>query len=266
MRAVYDSPSATVVQGEAMTVLRDLPERYVDAIITDPPYSSGGMYRSDRANDPITKYMQSNYGGADLATFAGDNRDQRGYLAWCSLWMTEALRVAKPGAALVVFCDWRQLPVTTDAVQAGGWVWRGIIPWHKPLNRPQRGRFSAACEYMVWATAGHRPPDYPADTLQGHISVSAPQERSHPTEKPLAVLRHLVKIAPRDGLVLDPFAGSGTTAAAAIAERRRCLAVEVTEPYVNVIAERLRDIESGGSADQPTLFDEALPDIIEVTA
>lgn len=255
---VYESPAATVVQGEGLTVLRDLPERYVDAIVTDPPYSSGGMYRSDRTGDPVGKYLQSGYAGADMATFAGDNRDQRGYLAWCSLWMTEALRVAKPGAALVVFCDWRQLPITTDAVQAGGWTWRGIMPWHKPVNRPQQGRFSAACEYIVWATAGHRPFDYPADALQGHISCSAPQvsARSHPTEKPLPVLRHLVKIAPRGGLVLDPFAGSGTTAVASVIEHRRVLAVELTEHHAQSIGPRLIAVETGETASQASLFGE----------
>lgn len=254
MNVVYESAEVTIVRGEGMAVLRELPERYVDAIVTDPPYSSGGMYRADRQADPVMKYTRSGYGGADLATFAGDNRDQRGYLAWSMLWMSEALRVAKPGAALVVFTDWRQLPITTDAVQAGGWTWRGIIPWHKPLNRPTQGRFSAACEYVVWATAGHRPLDYPAESLQGHVSASAPSERIHPTEKPLSVLRHLVKIAPRRGLVLDPFAGSGTTPAAAAIEHRRCLAVEITPHYAKSIADRMRAIEAGGSATQPTLF------------
>lgn len=256
---LYESDAVTVVCGEAMAILRDLPERYVDAVITDPPYSSGGQYRSDRAADPMKKYVRDDYSGANLTTFAGDNRDQRGYLAWCSLWMAEALRVAKPGAALVVFTDWRQLPTTTDAVQAGGWTWRGLVPWHKPINRPQQGRFSAACEYIVWATAGHRPMDYPADALQGHVSCSAPRDadRTHPTEKPLPVLRHLVKIAPRGGLILDMFAGSGTTAAAAVLEQRRCLAVEVTEHHAANIRDRVMRLEVGATAEQETLFGSA---------
>lgn len=242
MTPLLEHPLATVMQGEAFAALQAMPDGLADAFVTDPPYSSGGMYRGDRTADPVAKYLQSGYAGARMTTFAGDNRDQRGYLAWCTLWMGEALRVAKPGAALVVFTDWRQLPITTDAVQAAGWTWRGIVPWHKPVNRPQKGRFSAACEFAVWATAGHRPTDYPAPTLQGFMSASAPQikDRDHPTEKPHSVLRHLVQIAPRGGLVVDLFAGSGSTGVAALAEERRVLLVELTDHYTAVAADRLR--------------------------
>jgi site-specific DNA-methyltransferase (adenine-specific) len=241
---MYESARATVIHGEALAVLTTLPDAHVDAVITDPPYSSGGQYRGDRAGDPLTKYVTSASSARNLATFGGDNRDQRAYLTWCALWLSEALRVARPGAALCVFCDWRQLPVTTDAVQAGGWTWRGIVVWRKPNHRPQLGRFSAVCEYIVWATAGHRPTDYPAETLQGFVVASAPAHRDHPTEKPLAVMRYLTRIAPPDGLVLDPFAGSGTTAAAALMESRRALAIEISDHYAGHTADRLRKIET----------------------
>jgi site-specific DNA-methyltransferase (adenine-specific) len=253
---LYQSDRATVVQAEALAWLAQQPAGSVDAVVTDPPYSSGGLYRGDRAADPLAKYVTSNSAqGQALGTFAGDNRDQRSYLLWCALWLGEALRVCAAGGALVVFTDWRQLPVMTDAVQAGGWTWRGIVVWHKPVNRPQSGRFSSACEYAVWATAGHRPVDYPADTLQGLVTASAPQERSHPTQKPELVLRHLVRIAPPGGLVLDPFAGSGTTVVAALREGRRAVAVEVISHYATMCADRVSAAErSVTAAPTPDLF------------
>ncbi len=115
-------------QGDALAVLRSMPDASVDAVITDPPYSSGGFTRGDRSLPPAMKYTM-NGTKIERPTFAGDNRDQRSFGYWCALWLGECLRVAKPGAPLCVFTDWRQLPTMTDAIQAGGWVWRGIVDW-----------------------------------------------------------------------------------------------------------------------------------------
>ena len=65
------------------------------------------------------KYQQSDV-QTEHPTFEGDNRDQRGWGYWCSLWLGQCRRVSEPGAAICVFTDWRQLPTATDIVQAGG--------------------------------------------------------------------------------------------------------------------------------------------------
>ncbi len=148
--------------GEALAFLRDLPGACVDGVITDPPYSSGGMLRGDRQQATESKYRgwSQNEDGSSreptavYAGFTGDNRDQRGYLVWFTLWASECLRLARPGAHFLTFTDWRQLPTTTDAVQAAGWVWRGLAVWDKGIGRPMRGRFRNHVEYLVWATAG----------------------------------------------------------------------------------------------------------------
>jgi len=54
------------------------------------------------------------------------------------------------GCHLVAFSDWRQLPALCDAVQAGGWLWRGIAAWDKTeASRPRNGGFRAQCEFMA---------------------------------------------------------------------------------------------------------------------
>src|SRR5258706_14216305 len=111
-------------QGDALAFLRTLPDESVDAVITDPPYSSGGQFRGDRLASTSEKYVPNRVKTVRL-DFSGDNRDQRGYLAWSTLWLTECLRLAKPGAPICGFTGWRQLPTTTDAGQAGGWVGGG---------------------------------------------------------------------------------------------------------------------------------------------
>jgi len=215
--------------GDSLALLRELPSGSVDGVMTDPPYSSGGQFRGDRMASTVTKYVNSDQ-QQQRQDFSGDNRDQRSYAYWCALWMSECLRVAKPGAPLCVFTDWRQLPTTTDAVQAGGWVWRGIVPWNKTQGtRPQMGRFRAQCEYVIFASAGPMPPREDVGVLPGFFecSVNSEGEREHLAGKPVAVMEQIVRIVPKGGLVLDPFAGSASTALACLRAGRRFLGFEI---------------------------------------
>lgn len=241
MTPYYADERATLYNADALAVLLELETGSVDALITDPPYSSGGMVRGDRTSATGRKYVSTN--ALDQGTdFTGDSRDQRAYGYWSALWLGEALRVVKPGGFAAVFTDWRQLPATTDALQAGGWVWRGIVPWYKPAHRPQLGRFSSACEYVVWGSAGGTA-DGPA--VPGFYQGSSPRDRVHQTQKPLEVMRHLMRLVPNEGAVLDPFAGSGTTGVAALLDGLQFIGAEQTEHYAAVAADRLRTVTRG---------------------
>jgi site-specific DNA-methyltransferase (adenine-specific) len=239
----YSDESVTLHGGDSLAVLSTLPDGSVDAVVTDPPYSSGGMTRGDRNAGTGAKYVTTGSSAKDLTDFAGDGRDQRAYAYWCALWLSEALRVTRPQGVVLMFTDWRQLPATTDALQAGGWVWRGVVPWYKPAARPQSGRFSAACEYVVWGSRGGMTTDLSAPCLPGFYQASSPRSREHQTQKPLEVMRELVKICPEGGVVLDPFMGSGTTGVAAILERRKFVGVEMVEQYQRVSERRIREAQ-----------------------
>ncbi|MDX3353908.1 site-specific DNA-methyltransferase [Streptomyces sp. ME01-24h] len=225
------------------------------AVITDPPYSSGGMVRGDRTQAVHAKYVQTgSTSGHALPDFTGDNRDQRGYLAWSTLWMSEARRALVPGGILAVFTDWRQLPTTTDALQAAGLVWRGIVTWAKPNGRRTAGRWANNTEFLVWGTNGPRALDASAvGAPTGFYVHSSPpsKQRNHITEKPLGLMRDLVRIVPENGLVLDPFAGSGTTILAAVLEGRRAAGCELHPAHVASARERLA--KATEPADAPPL-------------
>jgi len=246
MSPYYEDETAVLYHGDALGVLRELPEASVDAVVTDPPYSSGGMVRGDRMASTHTKYVGSEQnrdgtGGGALAAFAGDNRDQRAYAYWSALWMGEALRVTRPGGVIVAFTDWRQLPSTADAIQAGGWVWRGIVPWVKPGARPQLGRFTQSAEFVVWGSSGPMPIE--GGVLPGFYQAGAPREREHITQKPVDVMRSLVRICPEGGTVLDPFMGSGTTGVAAMLERRRFIGSEMIGDHAKTAERRIREAQ-----------------------
>lgn len=242
---------------DSLSVLKRMATGSVDAVITDPPYSSGGAFRGDRMSDTGSKYVQT---GTELErpNFSGDNRDQRAYLMWCSLWLSEALRVARPGSPILVFTDWRQLPTTTDALQCGGWVWRGIVPWDKGEGtRPVMGRFRNQAEYVVWGSAGPMPVERAVGVLPGSYTVPVLQaDKHHQTGKPTALMRRLVRIVEPGGIILDPFSGSFTTGVAALAEGYRFIGIEREPAYVEVGRQRLAEVQdlSSSASEQASLF------------
>src|SRR5690606_87453 len=107
----YTDDYATLYGGEALAILRELPTASVDAVVADPPYSSGGAFRGDRQAPTEQKYRgwsqnpdgSSRKPTASYEGFTGDTRDQRGYLIWSSIWMTECQRILRPGGTFAVF-------------------------------------------------------------------------------------------------------------------------------------------------------------------
>lgn len=237
---IYRTSSTLMYAGDALTVLPHLASDSVHAVIADPPYCSGATGSAHRTSQsPREKYLTPGAAHA-LPNFEGDQRDQRSFTYWSTLWLAHCHRLTTPGGVVMVFTDWRQLPSVTDAIQAAGWIWRGIIAWHKPLARVQVGRFTNACEYIVWASKGAlsrkgKPP------LPGMYSQSAPHysKRIHITEKPVPLLRKLTKIAPEGATVLDPFAGSGSTGVAALLEGYRFIGIELSARYAEQAVARL---------------------------
>jgi site-specific DNA-methyltransferase (adenine-specific) len=230
-------------RGDCLDFLRQLPPGSIDAVITDPPYSSGGLYRGDRMLATDAKYTQQQHQGK-RADFSGDNRDQRSWAYWCELWLRLARAATKPAGYLLVFADWRQLPTATDAVQAAGWLWRGVLAWDKTeaARAPHTGYFRTQAEFIVWATNGPCKP-LPAGAggcWPGCYRVSVRQaDKFHQTGKPTDLMRQLVRCCPEGGLVLDPFMGSGTTGVAALAAGRRFVGCEVSPEYFAMARWRL---------------------------
>lgn len=234
-----------VITGDSVLVLPKL-DVVVDAIVTDPPYSSGGMFRGDRTLATSAKYV-----GSDVVfereDFEGDTRDQRSFGFWTTMWAAQCLQLARPGAVLCAFTDWRQLPVMTDAIQAGGWVWRGVFVWDKTEGtRPRMGGFRSQCEYVVWASKGPLVADKEVGVLPGLVrGIRSGDDRIHQTGKPIFAMRELVKVCRPGGLVLDPFTGSGSTGVAALLEGRRFLGIEASSHWADVARARLAAEVSG---------------------
>lgn len=226
-------PGADLYRGDCLAVLPSLTGPF-DAVVTDPPYSSGGQSKGDRARSTGDKYLNS--GGTRYPDFLGDTKDQRSYLHWSALWMGLCTERLADGGLMIVFSDWRQLPVTTDAMQAAGVTWRGVAVWDKTGGaRPYKGGFRSQAEYIVWGSKGplrgetYSPGVFRVNPLAGG--------KLHQVGKPLPLMEDIVAACgPR---ILDPFMGSATTGAAALQQGKQFVGIEASEHYFRVATERL---------------------------
>lgn len=249
-RPYYDRGGIRLYHADCLRVLPLLESGSIDALITDPPYCSGGVTSSEKARDPREKYCH-NGNDCGRPSFGGDARDQRSFKFWATLWIAECRRLVREGGYCQVFSDWRQLPTVTDVVQAGGWVWRGIIAWNKGrgARAPHKGYFRHQCEYVTWGTNGACEKAEHAGPFEGCVSESVKQsDKFHMTGKPTSLMCQLVDCVPPGSTVLDTFAGSATTAVACALTGRKFIGFEQSEEYCEISAKRLDQVISGKRA------------------
>lgn len=236
----FQQADFTLYQGDVLTVLPHLPSASVDAVLTDPPYSSGAATLTGKQAAPSVKYQNTSV-QRTYPAMLGDARDQYSFIQWAVLWLAECWRIAKDGASVMVFTDWRQVACVVDAVQMAGWAYRGLLVWHKPSARPMLGAFRRDAEFIVYGCKGryraHSKTCYPG-VLTHAINA---RDKHHVVGKPLPLMQDLLGVTPSGGMVLDPFIGSGTTALAARATGRACVGVELSSEYAVCTVERLQD-------------------------
>lgn len=108
-----------ILHGDTLQLIRAFPPESFDALITDPPYASGGWKPNEKNRAPSQKYSSMAKEDA-LPDFDGDNLDQRSWTHWMAEWLSDARKACKPGAPVCLFIDWRQYPSITDALQWPG--------------------------------------------------------------------------------------------------------------------------------------------------
>jgi site-specific DNA-methyltransferase (adenine-specific)/modification methylase len=228
------SSRLTLQHGDCRELLRRLPDRSVDLLLTDPPYNISS-YSSGN--------MQFKWRGAinnDLASWDREF-DPAEY-------RDEFLRVLKPTGNLFACCSYNLLG-RWHAVFDPLFDTFQFFVWHKsnPVPKVRRQGFLNSCELIVcmW-NKGHtwnfgRQRDM-HNFFEGPICMAPERTRvpKHPTQKPVKLLKHLVGIASSpDDLVLDPFMGVGSTGIAALELGRRFIGMELDPDYFAAARERL---------------------------
>ena len=234
-----------MLMGDCLRVMRSMPDKSVDAIITDPPYGSGGMTANDRLRTSKDKYVHTGSSYAStLPDIDGDSLLPEDWAEQMKGWTKECRRVLVDDGMFVTFIDWRNYSHLMLIVTRSGIRVRGAAVWNKGQTaRPYRGAFRAQTEFVLWGGVGkvQRDDIY----LPGVFDVATKTaDKVHITEKPVDLMRQLVKVCRPGGLILDPFAGSGSTGVAALMEGYRFIGIESVAGYFETAVNRLSAVGS----------------------
>lgn len=257
MGAGLDVPLDKILLGDCIEELRGLPPASVHAIFADPPYNlqlRGSLHRPDHSLVDAVDDDWDRF--ADYATYDAFTRE----------WLTECRRVLRKDGTLWLIGSYHNIFRLGTALQdLGFWILNDVI-WRKANPMPNfRGRrFTNAHETLVWAARGQEAKyrfNYAAmkalnDDLQmrsdWYIPLCTGGERLrdeagnkvHPTQKPEALLhRVILSCTQRGDVILDPFMGSGTTAAVAKRLGRHFIGIERDPTYRAAALERIKDIQ-----------------------
>lgn len=238
-----------VRQGDALDVLRGMDARSVSAVVMDPPYCSGGSTEATRRQATSQGIASERMRSGAVEWFAGDNMTTPGLVWLLRSVCFEAERLLVQGGSAIVFCDWRMWSNLAPAVESGGLRLQNMVVWDKGSAGMGTG-FKPTHELAIHLCNG---PGKFHDLCGSNVlrfGRVRGQDKDHPTQKPVDLLQAMVRVvAPRDGLVVDPFCGSGSTGVACLREGRRFLGVERDPEYCDVARKRLT-----GEAEQRDLF------------
>ena len=203
-----------------MDILRTLPDKCIDLVLTDPPYGKGGDKQTEgrfsNKGSRFEKYRPVARTGGTWAANYGNKIAQWDTAPSAELF-AELFRVSKN--QIIWGGNYFDLPPT-----------RCFNVWRKLTI--SEAFTMAMCEY-AW-TSFNSNAKFWEYMPQG-------EDRFHPTQKPVPlIMRQLEEYATQDMLILDPFAGSGTTAIACHNLGMRCISVERDEDYCRKANERLR--------------------------
>lgn len=201
----YDDGNGMVIyHGDCREILPYLPK--VDLVLTDPPY--GIDYQSARRTEWQRK-----------PKIQGDKA--------FPMWIFD---MCKPDVALFVWCRWdnlREIPQPKSFI-----VWDKGVHSMGDLNH-EFGRQWEACAF--YPGPNHSFIRRPVDVVRA-MRVD-PEQMVHPNEKPIGAITPF--IASHNGLIIDPFMGSGTTLRAAKDLGRKCIGIKIEEKYCEIAARRL---------------------------
>jgi site-specific DNA-methyltransferase (adenine-specific) len=233
----------SVIHGDALTELQRLEPQTVDAIVTDPPYASGGFTESARRQAIGQGLLSHNL--REHGWFVGDQMGTSGLMWLLRSMAFEATRVLVPGGVMCVFCDWRQVANIAPAMESAGLRLSNLVVWNKGVAGLGTG-FRAQHEMCLVLTNGSGV--YHSVEFGNVLTVPRMNhnDREHWTQKPVELMRRIVRTAaPEGGLVVDPFGGSGSTAVACVLEARRFLLVERDPAICELARDRIAEAQTG---------------------
>jgi site-specific DNA-methyltransferase (adenine-specific) len=211
-----------VIQGDCLQVMKGIPDKSVDCIITDPPY--GMKYQSAmRTATPQFKKIEN------------DNN-----IDWFPEFIKECYRVLKDNSHIYIFCNDYNISKFRDLQEQAGFKNKRTLVWVKNnhTSGDLLGDYANKTEFINYAQKGRRLLNGGRDT--NVLNFSRVSKLEHPTQKPVDLNEYLIKKSTNENdIILDPFAGSGTTGVACKNLNRNYILIEKEPEYIDIINKRL---------------------------
>jgi len=234
-----------IICGDCIEVLGGASEPFADLIFADPPFNIG--YKYDKYHDKV---------------------ERNNYIAWTKDWMTVCRKVLKPGGSFYIAIgdDYAaNVKIIADEI---GLVMRNWIIWHYTFGQQTKEMFARSHTHifyfvndrknftfndhavrvpsdrqLIYADSRANPAGkIPDDVWEDSRVCGTFKERTgwHPCQMPESVLMRIIAASSNEGdCVLDPFAGSGTTAVAAVKLQRNYAGIEISTDYAEKARQRL---------------------------
>lgn len=241
----FESVINKVINGDCIRILRSFPKKLIEFVFADPPYNIGIKYDLHDDNMP---------------------RDQ--YLKWSKEWIGLIYDILKDSGSFYLAIGDEYAAELNIIAKEIGFYQRNWIIWHYTFGQNQRKKFSRAHTHIFYFTKDKDEFTFNTDAIRipserqatyndkrAHPKGKVPDDvwrfsrvcgtfkeriNGYPCQMPEALLERVIRVSSNEGdIILDPFAGSGTTLAVAKRLNRRYIGIEISQKYCNIIEKRL---------------------------
>ena len=207
-----------VICADSLEVMKKLPDKCIDLVLTDPPYNI-----SQKSN------------GLRELDFGEWDKDEDSKLVFDAI--KEMVRICK--GTIIIFCGNQQFSYIYNFLEKNDLITRCLV-WLKPnpsvINCEHQ--YTTGQELIVYAK--NRNSLFNPNYKLSYFKYPFPNKRDHPTQKPLELIKEIIADCSKENdTIFDPFIGSGTTAVAAKQLHRNFIGIEISQKYVDIANARL---------------------------
>ena len=237
------------INGDSLEVMKDIKSESIDLVLTDPPYNISSQLLIKRNSNPGKfKGKDINYNFGKWDNFES-NHD---FMEFTYQWIDECVRVLKKGSLFISYFDRDRINFMSHYLQDKyNFKCKGYFIQIKSNPGPQ-------CRRVKWSNGWEMAGLWqkPDGKLKYHYElgehkdymivpiVSGKERTEHPTQKPLVIMKDFIRYwCDEENIVLDPFAGSGTTLVATKELNRKYIGIEREQKYCDIAKERLENTQ-----------------------
>ncbi|MGD9276323.1 MAG: DNA methyltransferase [Candidatus Pacearchaeota archaeon] len=222
IKPYYEEENITIYNGDCLKVMKELPDKSIDCVITDPPYK-----------------VSQKYGG-------GIDADNLTAVSSVLKIMPEISRVLKPNRFGVIFYDNRILPFLFESIKGTNLIYRKQIFLYRRWGNANRwcGWMQTTDPVCIFINGYNKPfmPKIKGRVLHDVFIKDKPEKfnAEHLAQKPLEMIKHIIGwCSDENEIILDCYLGSGTTARACKDLGRKCIGIEISKKYCDIAIRRL---------------------------